>query len=275
MNMARAILEGIHEVELQLTPEFQKKWPAPEEFDRISVGPGPSGNLRFRIVYRWPNGTVVSGLEVKGLDEFNAWAPECIVKPGGWAPAMRSISATGNYPGGVFVYVESYEDSMWAEIDKATTDRAISAFAIIKGYQPGEEPVVDHFLGYEAKPASEQPKLGAGPTGPTYGVPLLPDTKLVLVNRPWMHVTHLSADVTESNPVMVLTKSIPIDVAVQDKKRAVQGTFEDLKFQTLWSAKLEAWRIWSDEGQTPEEFDEQLNALVYRVDEIIDAAEDT
>jgi hypothetical protein len=113
-----------------------------------------------------------------------------------------------------------------------------------------------------------------GPTGPTWGVPLSDAAKLVLVNRPWMHVTHPNADVTESNSVMVLTKSLPFEVSEESKKKIVQGAFKDIEFQTFWAEKLQAWRIWPNEGQDPDEFNANIAYLVNHIDDVIDAAEE-
>lgn len=279
--MTRAIIEGIHEVELEVTPEFQKGWPKPEVYQRTQVGTDEKGHARYRVVYRWPNAAIATGLEIykfEGHDgyELNVWAPGSTIKSGDWAAAMGSIRKNRDYPGGIFVYVESNEDPLFREVMAGSEMDRFAGYQTINDVSPGEDPVTDHFLGYEAKPASEQPEVPGptGETGPTWGVPLSHDMKLVVSNRPWLHVTHPLADVTESNPVMVLTKHLPFDVATQDKKRAVQDKFEELEFQTFWSPKLEAWRIWPDEGQHMHEFSMQVGFMVNRIDELIDAAED-
>ncbi|MCK5641032.1 MAG: hypothetical protein KAJ19_09555, partial [Gammaproteobacteria bacterium] len=108
MNLTRAILEGLQEVELEITPEFQKEWPEPHVDNVKTVGKAPSGQSRHLVVLGWPNGAKVTALEVGDVEhgaELNVWAPLSTVKPGDWAHAIESIQKGITYTGGIYVYV--------------------------------------------------------------------------------------------------------------------------------------------------------------------------
>ena len=102
MNMTRAIIEGIHEVELEISPEFRKEWETPQFLHRTEVSEGPKGHERYHGMMVWPNGSWVVALEIKNQPgpkhwELNVWSPKANIKPGDWTQAMLSIAALGKY----------------------------------------------------------------------------------------------------------------------------------------------------------------------------------
>lgn len=278
MNITRAILEGIHEVELQVTPEFQAGWPAPVPVKLVPLDPTEGGVDRHRLWMSWPgkNATVDTVVEVPGeIDRhMNVWAPLSQIPAGSWSAAMQSVKNTGKYSR-IYVYVQNDADPVLKEMnDSAMFEHQggpVTGYETIDDHMPGQEDVVDHYHGYEAKPASEQPGAATAAEEPVVtGSAELPKGLLITIgNRAWLDVMKPSQPIDSWNPVLVKIKDLPIDATDDEKKELVQSKFEELKFVPSWAWGLKVWKIRPEYDQDPGEFATHVNYLINRLDELV------
>ena len=291
MDMARKILESISEVELDITPEFQTGWPEPELIARKEVSPSELGEPRWRVVYRWPNGLVMAGLEMsEGPEkEFNIWTPHTSIPSGSWGRALKSMLPPGvahKYPGGMYVYYNSNNPAV-DEIKKLVGfGKPLKAYEEIDGYDPGEgDDVIKHFLGYEAEPASTQQGLSQDSTAtliamqePGYkpddvvindkasSVVMGPELTKFVMGTSFLHVVYVDSPLNKDNPVMILRKQLASDYSDQFVNNLLNA---QLWLESTYDEDLKVWKLWPAAGIEEPTFKMYLKGIGYKMSKLV------
>ena len=248
MNLARRILEGIHEVELDITPEFQQ---------------GPDKKLELQILEAalrtmgWKEGHGIGG---SGPDFTRVWVHP---KLAGIAIRVTYLWQKNELIGDSFAAVTgniTKTHPATPEMVEGLTDEWLSAAGVDVSDDHDDRDDEGFDRGLNPDWYDEEQDV----------LTLSAGNRFEMNKRVWMHIVHSDEPVTEVNPVWVLVNNVPAHFgSIEAAMGAVYSTFEGLEFQTFWADKISGWKVWPDDGQTKKDFNKQVNALISRIDELI------
>lgn len=247
MNLVRRILEGIHEVELQVTPEFQAPGIGEPE-----VGRGP---LRGAVTWTWRLGreeedslegefsTHLLQIDASTSTLFGGWNP--------WHVVRQAFEWVKNH---LSDYTSEKVGTHLVKVSPTPTEKEYAE-------RLQREGIIDGFtmVGED----KDEPEVET--------VFLSSDTKHVIEERGWLEVKHVDQAVTVYNPVMILVKQLPIPGTTEEKENIVSMKMEDLDIKANWASTLDIWKVWPTGPQTMEPwgFSWNLTLLIRRLDDLV------